>query len=127
MASKTNARKAGKAAGLVALVATVVCTGAIVMAQVRQPHPARPAAPVDTVHTVTDGLNTYQPCEHEYGQGPDGTYPCLWDGDTMGNHKRGAHTPRFILYVRAEDGCPVVSDTIEWCAYAAEWDAPAGD
>jgi hypothetical protein len=127
MASKIKARKVGKTVGIVALVVTAIITGEIGIAATRRPHPAPRPAPVDTVHTVTDGLNAYQPCEHEYGQGPDGTYPCLWDGDTMGNRTRGAHTPRFILYVRAEDGCPVVSDTDEWCAYAAEWDAPAGD
>jgi hypothetical protein len=127
MASTKTARQFGKAIGIMAVIVTAIAAGDIGMAATRRPHPVPAPSPVDTVHTVTDGLNTYQPCEHEYGQGPDGTYPCLWDGDTMGNGKRGAHTPRLILYVRAEDGCPVVSDTTEWCAYAAEWDAPAGD
>jgi len=90
--------------------------------------PTATPAPGDTVHTVIDPVgNAYQPCEHEYGQGPDGTYPCMWDADTMGNGMRGAHTPRYTVWARSEDGCPIVADVDERCVYAVEWSADAGD
>jgi hypothetical protein len=78
--------------------------------------------------SVTDSIGaTYQPCAHEWGQGDGGTYPCVWDADTMGNHLRGAHSPRYTVYARAEEGCPVVSDVDEQCVYAVEWSADKGD
>lgn len=109
--------------GLVMLVLAGV-VGALMLA-CQGPPAGRHPVPAST----EDDYSQWAPCQHEDGSGDGQVYPCVWDADTRGNGLRGAHSPRWTVFVRSEDGCPpqVNVDGQSACVFAVEWSAEAGD